>query len=384
MNSKLFFLFAFLTAIVNACIDPYYPEIDKYENKIAISGLIDNEPGPYYIHLQHSTTIYFPEFTPLSNATVYVADNLGNVENFYETEEGVYSNTSPGFQGIIGRSYQLTVIISEDQIYNSSWEKIQEPLGIESVYAEIEDHIDPNFSYNLLGYQFYLNTEKTSNNSTYLMWKLQSTYKYKSDFKCWQSYSGRIEPFPRPDSLMTCWKTEIVPRILIGTTQGLLGGQLIKYPLHYVSSEGRELSIRYSLLVNQYVVSETVYNYWKALQDQNDIQGSLYTQQPYQIRGNMENMNNPGDPVAGCFVAAGVSKKRVYYNRPPIKFNYPFCELGDNDYDNMQNLFSTLPSEWPIYLTMGTGYRLAYPNQECIDCRKSGGKLEKPDYWTDN
>jgi len=372
-----------ITVAIGSCVDHYWPDLDKYKNTLAVDGLIDNEPGPYYIRLQLSTTVYYPEYRPLGGATVFVTDNLGNVEEFIETEEGVYTNASPDFQGITGRSYQLTISLSETEVYHSHWETIPEALGIDSVYAEVEDHIDPNVPYNLFGYQFYIDTDIADDDSTYLIWRLEHTYKFESDFKCHFIYAGSIVPFPNTDSLKKCWKTEKVPGILIGSTKNSNENQLSRFPLHYVSTEGRELSIRYSVLVKQYTVSENVYIYWKSLQDQNDIQGSFYTQQPYQIRGNIQNINNPDETVAGCFVAAGVSRKRLYFNRPSLKFNYPICELGEVDYKNMMDLSGLPSSYWPIYLTMDVANHTAFPNQECIDCRQSGGTLEKPDFWID-
>jgi len=381
MNKVPLHIFVILLFIMNACIDPYYPDLDKYENTLVVDGLISTEPGPYFIHLQYATTIYYSRFDPIENAAVFVTDNLGNVENFVETEAGIYSSISPDFQGIAGRSYQLTVTLSENKVYQSDWEKLSEPLGIDSVYAELEIHLDPAYSYNLSGYQFYVNTKEAPSDSTFLLWRLQSTYEYNSDYKCYFVYVGKIEPFPKPDSLFTCWKTESVPEIIVGSTKSANNNQLIRYPLHYVSGEDRELSIRYSVLVNQYVVSETVYNYWKAVRDQNEIQGSLYTQQPYQIRGNMVNINNPDEAVIGCFTAAGIAKKRVFYNKPDIDFNYEICILHDADYDNMKNLAGTPAKYWPIYLGMDTRYFKFNPEQRCIDCRERGGELEKPDFW---
>jgi len=382
-NPKIIWLFLILV-FVSACTDTYYPEIDKYENTLVIDGLISSEPGPYFVHLQLAATIYYPVFNPVANATVFVTDNLGNVENFKETENGIYSNVSPDFQGMAGRSYQLTVILAENKIYQSSWEKLSEPLGIDSVYAELETSIDPNIPYTLSGYQFYINTKESTSDSTYLFWRLKSTYKYNSDYKCRYTYEGRIKLFPNPDSLRTCWKTETVSKIIVGSTESSKGNQLIRFPLHFVSGEGRDLSVRYSVLVNQYVVSKKVYNYWKAVRDQNEIQGSLYTQQPYQIRGNMLNINNPDEPVIGCFAAAGLTTKRVYYNRPNLNFNYDICIPHQGDYDRMRLLSDSDPQEWPIYLSTDVNFAIFYPNQDCIDCRQSGGDLEKPDFWIDN
>lgn len=377
-------MFVLLTAITSACVDPYYPELGKYENTLAVDGMVTSGPGPYYVKLQTAATVYYPVMKPLSNAEVYVADDLGNIEHFEETEPGVYTNASPGFQGIVGRSYRLTVTLTENNVYQSSWEKLSAPLGIDSVYAELENHIDPNFPYNLSGYQFYIDTKQATSDTTFLLWRLTSTYKYNSDYKCRFMYIGSIVPFPNPDSLFTCWKTETVPEIIVGTTKSSKNNELIRYPLHYVSGEERYLSIRYSVLVNQYVVSETVYDYWNAVRGQNEIQGTLYTQQPYQIRGNMVNINNTNEPVMGCFAAAGIEEKRVFYNSPNIDYHYEICILHEADYENMKNLFGSSPSSWPIYLGMDVNYYKFNPEQRCIDCREKGGKLEKPDFWVDN
>jgi len=50
----------------------------------------------------------------------------------------------------------------------------------------------------------------------------------------------------------------------------------------------------------------------------------------------------------------------------------------------MMDLSGLPPSYWPVYLTNDANGITVYPNQECIDCRQSGGKLEQPDFWTDN
>lgn len=383
MNKLLFISFILLTALLSACIDPYYPEIDKYENTLAVDGLITSDSGPYFVRLQYAATIYTPEINPIENASVYITDDLGNIEYFQETDPGVYSNSSTDFKGTVGRSYLLTISLSENKIYQSGWEKLSAPVGIDSVYAELENYVDPSLPYTLSGYQFYVDTKEVISDTTFLIWRLESTYKYNSAYKCWDIFAGKILPFPKSDSLFTCWKTEMVPKIIVGSTKSSSKKQLLRYPLHYVSGEGRELSVRYSVFVNQYVVSETVYDYWKSVRDQNEIQGSLYTQQPYQIRGNMININNPDEPVIGCFAAAGVAKRRVYYNRPEIEFNYDICVIHDADYEDMRNIWGSRPWEWPIYLSRDANHHLFNPQQWCIDCRQKGGKLERPDFWSD-
>jgi hypothetical protein len=105
--------------------------------------------------------------------------------------------------------------------------------------------------------------------------------------------------------------------------------------------------------------------------------------QPYQIQGNVKNISKPDEPVLGYFMAAGVSEQRIFVGRPPLVFHYSICTLSEEDYQAMGSLRWSSADEWPLYITMGLNYGLALPNQDCIDCRQSGGTIIEPDFWED-
>jgi len=130
-------------------------------------------------------------------------------------------------------------------------------------------------------------------------------------------------------------------------------------------------------------LSSEAYNYWNALSKQSENQESLYTTQPYQIQGNVQNIHNPDEPVLGYFLVAGVSEQRIFVGRPPLVFHYSVCVLDESDYEAMGTLKYTNEKSWPLYVTMGLSYALALPNQKCIDCRLNGGTIVKPDFWED-
>jgi len=154
-------------------------------------------------------------------------------------------------------------------------------------------------------------------------------------------------------------------------------------PLHFVSTEGRELSIRYSLKITQHTITADAFTYWNNLQKQNENQGALYANQPYQIHGNVQNINNPDEPVMGYFMAAGISEMRVYVNRPTFTFHYWICQLTQADYEAVGDLRFTRYNDWPIYLTRDNNGTLAWPDERCLDCREKGGTISKPDFWED-
>ena len=120
------------------------------------------------------------------------------------------------------------------------------------------------------------------------------------------------------------------------------------------------------------------------MRKQNDDQGGLYTNQPYQIRGNVSNQDNPNEPVLGNFTVASVTEKRIFVDRPwLLPMYYPVCEITEVDIENFATIYLSPPQSWPVYATITLGGTPALPNQECMDCRKEGGTIEKPEFWTD-
>jgi hypothetical protein len=110
----------------------------------------------------------------------------------------------------------------------------------------------------------------------------------------------------------------------------------------------------------------------------------LYSKQPFQIRGNISNIADSKEIVLGQFMVAGVSEKRVFVDKPPapVKMRFPKCEFTDDVYQNFGAIFEFPPSSWPMFATRGPKGN-ALPNQWCMDCRESGGVIEKPDFWID-
>ena len=78
-------------------------------------------------------------------------------------------------------------------------------------------------------------------------------------------------------------------------------------------------------MVKQLSISEGTFNFYNAIKEQDIEQGNLWTQQPFQILGNMHNVNYSEKPVLGYFIVAGASEKRIFVNRPALTFYYNIC-----------------------------------------------------------
>lgn len=369
--------------VVSACVEEYWPELTRYEDLLVVDGMITNEPGPYTVKLSISSSVRTPRWIPLPGATVVIRNEQGETELLIEKEEGVYKTSPEGLQGMIGKKYRLEIETKDGKSYQSPFEEIMEPVGLDTIYAEIEYKPDEDLAHDLEGLQFYLDSKSALTDTNYLMWNLYATYKYRSDFKIRYIFAGTLEFFPRPDSLQTCWRTYRVPQVFTSQTADLIEPNIKRFPLHYVDTEVRELYYRYSLLVEQLTLGKATWDFWNEVKEQHDAQGGLYTNQPFQIMGNIKNTTDPEEPVLGQFTVAGVSKQRIFVSRPELQFWFPVCEITQVDIENFGFISLSPPNTWPVYATSSLGGAGALIAQECMDCRKIGGTIEKPDYWID-
>lgn len=369
----------------SSCIDDYWPEITDYQHVLVVDGMITSGPGPFEVRLSLTTHVNNPQYEPLKGCEVKVLDDLGQVIPFNESAEGTYVSPGTGEQGVAGRAYRISITTPDGQMYASELEPLLPPTSIDSLYPVLETKKPPGYSYDLVGYQFYVDTRDAGDAATYYLWKLQQTYEYNADFFIHFIYSGSTEPFSPIDSLYTCYITEDIHDILVFGTAGLSTPNLDKYPLKYVSTETRALSVRYSLLATQLTIGEKAYRFWRDVAEQNAGETSLYTQQLYQIRGNVKNISDDREPVLGYFTVAGKDSKRIFTNRPQevIDFNYPVCVLGEGDYDAYKYIFWTPKVTWPLYVVRDENGNRALPQKICTDCRKRGGVLDKPEFWID-
>lgn len=373
-----------------ACEERFNPVIDaRYNEVLVVDGMITSGDGPYTVELSWSTTLLEAALNPATGFEVRISDDQGNLESLTETSPGTYVTEPDGIQGIPGRSYRLELHSPDGRSYRSDFETMQEPVAIDELYPELEYSTINSYPYNLPGYRFYIDATGATSDSSYFMWHLEETYKYESDFKIFFSYyDGVLHEVNDRDTLKTCWKTNKVPGYYLMSTAELQIPEITHFPLHYVTTDNRKLSIRYSLLAKQFMLTREGYEFVKSTTEQNTQGGELYTRQFYQVRGNVYNPNDPDESVFGYFYAAGVSQKRIYTNKPepPVKMYYSECFLSATDFEMYGWMFlgPPPPASDPLYVTQSASGQRALPVQSCLNCMLRGGKTEKPDFWIDN
>jgi len=368
-----------MVVISSSCRDSFSPEIDDYKNNLVVDGMISNEPGPYKVSLSLSSPVNDPDYIPLSGCKVTISSLEGESEELQEEAPGVYVSSPEGIQGQVGHSYKLSVVSPEGKHYQTSFIKMPFPVGIDTVKAELQFRDNNAYAYPVGGYQFYLSTEEAADEESYFLWKLEETYEFHSQYKIHMLYRGMgLEPFFNRDSLYVCWKTQKIPQIFTGSTNDLTSGRLINEPIHYVNTETKRLQARYSLLVKQYSIPSQAYYHWKAVQEQVEGDDFLFANQPYQIMGNLKNVDDPKDRALGFFTVGAVEQERYFFDRPNADFFYTTC-IANPD---LMALGYMPASQYPVYLTI-TSEGFAFASDYCFDCTLWNGSLEKPDFWID-
>ena len=375
--------------LLNSCVEKYWPDLgDKYEKLLVVDGIITNQPGPYTIRLSYSSELRLIKQNAVQGCAVIISDNNGYSEILNELEPGKYVTTNPAFQGVVGRQYKLTIHTPSEQTYESDFQELKNTVGIDSVYAKLEYKPNPDDDHELAGYQFYVSSEASTQDTNYYFWRMEQTYEFNPNYRIRYIFDGQYHAIPHPAPYYTCWKTEPVNKIITYNTLQLNEPVIRDLPLHFVTTETKELSVKYTVLVSQLTLTREAYSYWSSLQDQDAGQGTLYDKQPYQIRGNISNVSDPNEPVLGYFFAAGSDEKRIFVDRPEDAPFYYSTNCGMVTEDLWRMLYS-IRHEWPVFLTIiydgeGGGGTTALPNdQACVDCRESGGDTEKPDFWED-
>lgn len=384
---KINLIIIFMAGLVLAgCREEFFPEFKGDDKKLVIEGGITSEPGPYFIRLSQSLPINQPIRVPYTGCEVIISDDTGYQEILTEKEPGVYQTLENGITGRVGNSYAVQVKTPEGKIYQTDFQKMENPVGIDSIYAELNKKEDPEYPFGLPGYQFYINTRATTGGEAWFLWKMTETYEYRADYPLHALYyfgdyfytdrnMVEIDQITglNYDSLYTCWKTDPVKDIFTGKTGNLTYPQITGQPLHFVSTVTKKLSVRYSLLVKQYSIGEEAWSFWNRIGELISDETFLYTKQPWNIQGNLVSSEDPAEITFGYFTVASVTEKRIFVNRPNATFYFVPGYAG-TDVSELHK------KAQPVYLVL-TEQGLAFVHKDCVDCRTGGGVVRKPDFW---
>jgi hypothetical protein len=374
------FLYIVLILSSKACVEPYNAEIEEITPLISIEGGIIKGDSVQQIAISRTATLLNPQFTPVEGCKVKVLDEENNEFVFREMKPGVYSLPIVDESLVINRRYKLIIIAPDGNIYESHFENLNKSLDIDSVYFEIEERSTAYTEDILKGLQFYVDVKSADTISRYFRWKLTETYEYTSSTPIAYIYRKEnvkiVKDVPQdPYEVFRCWKSEQVPGIFVSNTINLIINEKKKIPLNFVSNKSDRLKIKYSLLVNQYTMSEEAYKYWQQNKVAISESYGIYTKQPGKPVSNIVCTNDSLERVLGYFWVSSRTARRIFVPRINSLYvsDYP-CEIFE--YDPTKHIL--LPRY--IAIDKRTGFEVT-GHPECFDCTLRGGKITPPEFW---
>ncbi|TAL61990.1 MAG: DUF4249 domain-containing protein [Bacteroidetes bacterium] len=387
--------------IVCTCISPYTPEFKGYDSILVIDGLITDQNTSYKIKLSRTFQNIKSGPVPISNAIVFLTDNLGNSTNFAEEENGIYKSDSLKFTGVIGRKYVLQIFTKEGERYISDTCQLQSVPDIDSIYFDKDQQFIKNETKINEGISIYLDS-KTGENNRYYRWDYDETWKFRIPLPPVFTYINESTIIPYTKFIKSlCWKNAVSNSIVVGSDSQEQPGRIIGQPIAFIASDQSDrLLIEYSILIRQYSISKDAYNYLKNLIKVDEPVNQIFATVPYPVTSNIHNTNNSQERILGYFMASAVKQKRKFIPYNDIyKWQLPFyhnpCKEVIADPATYRTTFGGLyklfciDNDWifiePVYILNGASERLSklvFVRPECADCELTG-TLKKPDFWID-
>jgi len=375
MKIRNYIVISVLMLFIGSCITQFIPETDEDQNLLVVEGLVTNEINGNTIRLSLSMPLGKKAVVkPLRGCNVTVTDDMGSTMYFPESSTpGIYRSAS---QGIIGRKYTLHVrtnTLTNNYSYESLPMEMKAVPPIDSIFYEKIKIADKTaWSPLKQGAQIYLNTYDPTGTCKFYRWDYNETWEFRL-------------PYSVPVN-NTCWISNNASVINIKNTSVMSEDKINRYPINFISNETDRLKVRYSILVNQYSLSEDEFDYWEKLQNVIQEVGSLYDIIPSSVPGNVFCVENPSVKVLGYFSVSAKTSQRFFikdYFSGIINL-YSEC-IADTIYGSAPEISGLNITAWILEqnLYAQPPYTVITNIRGCADCTVRGTIVE-PYFWNDD
>ncbi len=317
---------------IHACVEPYTPSITLTARLLVVEATLTDRPEVQTVRLARSQVFNgLSSTTPESGATVEILVNDAQPVTLREkpTTPGLYF-APESFQGKNGVRYRLRFTLSNGQRYESGEETLSAVAPIGRVYDRFEAAALPNAE----------RTQFTPANLLYVDFDDPAAERnfYRWEWTLWEAQSWCITCTQgiynlSRDGLSGACQTQLnLPRnnqydytcfgrcweIIRSTETNLFAdtysnGRPVKgrqvAAIRFYQAQPALVEIR------QYALSSEAFQYFKLLETQSQNTGGLADTPPAPLVGNVRNLADVNENVAGYFSAAAVTTTRYWLDR---------------------------------------------------------------------
>jgi hypothetical protein len=308
MRQSIHRISIFTLILLVCCVEPYNIQSINYDNLLVIDGFISSDLKQHKVVVSRTSKINEKKFIAETGAQVSIKEGNGVTITLTEESPGIY--LTPPLAGIVGSTYKLLVTTQNGKPYASEVVQLMDAPEIKDIYATYSP--DLAIGQGSGGIQIFLDAEDPTNQTQYFRWDFKETYEIKTPYPSSYIWVGGNDLIFRDLPVDRCWGNDSSTSILIKSTKGLAESKVTAQLLQTIPGYSPNMRIRYSILVRQFALSKNAFQYWKALKDVNESQGTLYDRQPGAVRGNITSLSDK-EVVIGYFDAGKVAEKRAFF-----------------------------------------------------------------------
>ncbi len=358
----------FLFLLLAGCSVEFIPDPEENKEQLVVEGMITDQNRINRIRLWRSLPIGKPLVPkPVSGAVVTITDEEAVITTLKESPAGTYSTDSLLFRGRVGGSYSLNIKIS-NLSYETDFIEMKPVPPVNSLYYEKEVITASNdTNYVDEGCRIYVDSFDPSGKCLFFRWDYTETWEYRIPYLV----ANRI-----------CFITERSDEILIKNTSLYSQARVTKFPVLFISNNGDRLKETYSILVNQYSLNESEYDFWEKVQNISQNVGNLYDVSPMAIRSNIKCCDNPEETVLGYFSVSAVTQKRLFIKDHFFGLPVYFLFCATDTLTGMLPETGLNTDYWVIedYGDEPLPFWVITTLRECADCTTRGTSV-MPSFW---
>jgi len=365
-----------LILLLTGCISSFVPDVEEKTNNLVVESLITDQNKSHKIKISRAVPLGKQIIAPpVKGCEVTIIDE-NNIEHpLKETSAGTYSTDSLKFHAKPGGIYTLKINTGSLTYISSPVEMLPVP-PIDSLFYEKKVLVESNeWGRREEGCQIYLNTYDPLNRCRFFRWNFTETWEINLR---WENVNNRI-----------CWITQKSENIMIRSTTAYNQSRITKLPVRFITNKTDMLSVKYSILVNQYSLNEDEFSYWVKLKNISEKAGGLFDVIPSAIMSNIYNVDDPEEVVLGYFSVSALAQKRIFIRErfSGLADIYWYCPTdtvwGEGEIIGLNDSLWLLEDHPLPDLYTGTEFirmRVITRYIECADCT-TRGITKKPPYW---